>query len=112
MNGSGKLAEPDLRALGNDGNVLHAERRAVLGEDDGLFDIVDAIDQADFAHVDLLQAFLDEAAAGVGVVVGELLLDLGQAQAIGDEFVGVNANLVFAGRAAEAGDIDDVGHGL
>jgi hypothetical protein len=47
-------------------------------------------------HVDLLRALLDEAAAGVGVVVGDLLLDLANAEAVGDEFVGVELDLVFA----------------
>ena len=83
-----------------------------LVDDDRLFDVVGTVDQSDRAHVDLLQAFLDEASAGVGVVVGELLLDLGQAQAVGDQFVGVDANLVFAGGAAEAGDVDNIRHGF
>ena len=93
-------------------NVFDAERGAVLGENDGLLDVVNVIDQADLADVDLLQAFLNETAAGIGVVVGELLLDLGEAQTVGDEFVGIEANLVFAGGTAEAGDVDDVGDGL
>ena len=46
--------------------------------------------EADLADVDLLLALLDEAAAGVGVVVGELLLDLADAEAVGDELVGVD----------------------
>jgi hypothetical protein len=37
---------------------------------------VDVGEEADFLHVDLLLALLDEAAAGVDVVVGDLLLDL------------------------------------
>src|SRR5208283_3602101 len=52
------------------------------------------------------------ASARVDVVVGKLLLNLGQAQAVGDEFVGIDANLVFAGGAAEAGNIDDIRHCL
>jgi len=36
------------------------------------------------------------------------LLDLRQAQAVGDKFVWVDANLVFARRAAEAGDVDNI----
>jgi hypothetical protein len=62
--------------LRDDGNVFDPQRRAVLGRDDGLLDVLGAVDQSDGAHVDLLQAFLDEASAGVHVVVGELLLDL------------------------------------
>ena len=40
------------------------------------FDVLGRSDQSDFAHVDLLQAGLDEASAGIDVVVGELLLHL------------------------------------
>ena len=80
---AGELAQPDLRALRNHGNVFDAERRAVLGEDDGLLDVVNVIDQSDLADIDLLQALLNETAAGVGVVVGELLLDLGETQSVG-----------------------------
>ena len=67
-------------------------------------------DQSDVAHIDLLQTLLDEASTGVDVVVGELLLDLGQAQAVGDQLVGINPNLVFARGAAEAGYVDNVGY--
>ena len=42
----------------------------------------------------------------------ELLLDLADDEAVGDELVGVDADLIFAGCAAEAGDIDDAGDGL
>jgi hypothetical protein len=74
---AGELAQADFRALRNDGNVFYADRGAALGENDGLFDVVNFIDLSDFADIDLLQALLDETAAGIGVVVGELLLDLG-----------------------------------
>ena len=68
------------------------------------------VDQSDGAYVDLLQTLLDEASSGVRVVVRELLLDLGQAQAISNQFVGVHTNLIFASRAAEAGHVDNVGY--
>ena len=70
------------------------------------------VDQADLADVDLLLALLDEAAAGVDVVVGELLLHLADAEAVGDQLVGIDAHLVLARDAAEAGDIDDAGTDL
>ena len=57
-------------------------------------------------HVDLLRALLDEAAAAVGVVVGDLLLDLADAQSVGDQLLRVELDLVLLGRPAEAGDID------
>ncbi len=108
----GELAQADLRALGDDGDVLHAERSAVLGRDHRVFDVLYVLDQAHFLNVDLLQAGFDKASAGIGVVVGELLLHLADAESIGDQLVGVHANLVFARGAAEAGHIDDVGNGL
>ena len=69
MNGSGKLAEADLRALGHHGNILDAQRRAVLGRDDRVFDVLHIPYQSHFTNVDLLQARFDEAAAGVDIVV-------------------------------------------
>ena len=92
----------------DDRDILDADGRAVLARDDGLLDVLHAVDQADGADVDLLQALLNEAAAGVHVVVGELLLDLREAQAVGDQLVRIDAHLILARRAAEAGDIDDV----
>ena len=46
------------------------------------------------------------------VVVGELLLDLGEAESVGDQLVGIDADLIFAGGTSEAGNIDDIGDGL
>jgi hypothetical protein len=65
-------------------------------------DVAHGLDQPDGAHVDLLQAGFDEAAAGVHVVVGELLLHLADAQPVGDQLVRVDADLVLARDAAEA----------
>ena len=74
-----------------------------------MLDVVDVGEEANFAHVDLLLALLDEAAAGVDVVVGDGLFDLPDGEAVGDELVGVDADLVLASDAAEAGDVDDAG---
>ncbi len=73
------LAETNLRTLGHLRDVLHPQRRAILRLDDGLLDVLDALDQADGAHIDLLRALLNEASTGVGVAVRQLLLDLRQA---------------------------------
>ena len=83
-----------------------------LVSDHCFFDVLHVSDQAHFPKIDLLQAGFDEAAARVDIVVRELLLDLRQAESVGDEFVGIDANLIFAGRSTEAGHIDDVGHRL
>ena len=82
------LAQPDLRTLRHRRDVVDAQRRAILGLDNGVLDVVDVRHQTDCPHVDLLQPFLDKAAAGVGVVVGELLLHLRDAQPVGDQLVG------------------------
>ena len=108
----GKLAQAYLRTLRNDGDIADAERRAVLGQNHGVLDIVNVPNQTHFPNIDLLQAGFDKAAAPIGVVVGELLLHLADAESVGDQLVGVDANLVFARGSAEAGDIDDVGNGL
>ncbi len=108
MNGSGKLTEPNLWALRNHRNIFHPQRRAALGHDDCLGDVLRTVDQSDSAHVDLLQTLFDEASSGIAVVAGKLLLDLSQAQAVGNQFVRVNSNLVFTRRTAEAGDINNV----
>ena len=91
---------------------LIAQRRAVLGLDHGLADIVDVAEQAQRAHVDLLQARLDETAAGIHVVVGQLLLHLAEVQTVGDQLVGIDAHLIFPRDAAEADHIHHVGHRL
>ena len=46
--------------------------------DHGGGDVVGGLHQADGAHIQRLLAALDESTAGVGVVVGERLLDLAQ----------------------------------
>ena len=73
---------------------------------------MNTVDQSDSANVDLLQTLLYEAAAGVGIVVGQLLFDLRNAQTVGNQLVWVDANLVFAGGTTEAGNVDDVGTAL
>ena len=51
-----ELAQPDLRPLLHHRDVADPQRRAVLGREHGVLDVVHGLDQADFAHVDLLQA--------------------------------------------------------
>ena len=94
----------------NDGDILHAQRRAGLGNNHCVFDIPDVPYQAYFADIDLLEACFDEASARIRIVVGELLLHLGEAQSVGNQFIGVNANLIFAGGAAKARNINNIGN--
>ena len=58
--------------------------------------------------VQLLRALFHEAATGVHVVDGQLVLNLADAQAVGDELIGVDAHLIFARRAAEVAHVHDV----
>ena len=76
MRGAADLAEANLRPLHHRGDVFDVNRRAVLRLDDGVFDVLHARVEAERLHVDLLRALFNEAAAAVGVVVGDLLLDL------------------------------------
>ena len=107
-----KLAQPDLRTLRYDGNVLHPKRRAALGCNDRVLDILDVSDQTYFPDIDLLQPGFDEAAARIGIVIGELLLHLGDAESVGDQFVRVEADLIFTRGTAEGAVIHDARDGL
>jgi len=55
-----------------------------------------------------LLPFLNEAAARIGVVGSQLLLDLADVQSVGDQFFGVYADLVFTRGPAKAGNVHDV----
>ena len=83
------LSQADLRPLRHAADVFDADRCAVLRFDYGLGDIVDRPHQADGADVDLLQSRLHKAAAGVDVVIGQLLLHLPDAQAVIHQLVGI-----------------------
>src|ERR1035438_5126308 len=106
------LPEADLGALCDSGDVLDADGGSALRFDEGFLDVAHGPELAHGADVDLLQAGFDKAAAGVDVVGGQLLLHLTHAEAVGDQLVGIDAHLVFAGSAAEAHDIDDIGNGF
>jgi len=108
--GFADLAKADLGAFDYFGDVRDLEGGAVLGLEDGLRDVVGGGEEAHLADVDLLLSLLDEAAAGVGIVGGDLLFDLGDGEPVGDEFFGIEDDLVFLRNPAETGDIDDAGH--
>src|SRR5579863_1101224 len=109
---SSELSQPDLGALRHHSNVLHTQRRAIFRRNDRAFNVFDVADESYRAHVDLLQALFDEAAAGIQVVAGKLLFDLTDAEAVGHQPVGINPYLVFTGGTSEARHVHDVGHGL
>jgi hypothetical protein len=94
------------------GDVLNPQGGTVLRFDDRFSDIACSPHETERAHVDLLESGFDEASSGVHVVIGELLLNLSEAQVVGDQLVRVNAHLILARRPTEAGHIHHVRHGL
>jgi hypothetical protein len=68
--------------------------------------------EADGADIQSLLATLDESAASVDVVGDQRLLDLRQGQSVGNEFCGIELDLVFARGTAERVDVNDVRNGL
>jgi hypothetical protein len=105
-----KLSEPDLGTLGDDRYVANSERRALPRDEHGFFDIAYIPHEPHFPHVNLLKAGFDKASAGIGIIVRELLLDLSDAEPIRNEFVGIQTNLIFAGRSSKTRDVHDVRH--
>ena len=110
--GFADLAEAYLRPLDDGSNIFDTKSGAGLGLQNRVLDVFDVLEKTDLPNIYLLLSLLDEAAAGVGIVGGELLFDLADTEPIGDEFVGINPYLVLARDPAEAGDIDDSRDGL
>ena len=108
MDGRADLSQPNFGALSYGGDVFHMQHRSVLGGDGGVFDVGHAAVEADDAHINLLQSRFDEAAPGVGVVVCKLLFDLPDTQPVRHQGVGIDPHLVFAGGAAETGNVHDI----
>src|SRR5215472_11823607 len=61
MGRAGELSQPDFRPLLDGRDIFDADGSAVLGQDYGVLNVAYIADQADFAHVYLLQAFVDKA---------------------------------------------------
>src|ERR1700691_2471571 len=108
MIGSGHAPQPNSRAPFDDRDILYANRSAVRGRKHGVLDVLHVLEKSERAHVELLRALSHEAAAGVHVVDGQLLLDLSDAQSISDELIGVDAHLILARGAAKVAHVHDV----
>src|ERR1700691_2326243 len=106
--GSGHVPQPNSGAPLDDRNVLYANRSPIRSRQHGVLDILHTAVKSECADVQLLQALFDEAAAGVHVVDGQLVLYLADAQAVRDELIGVDAPLIFARRATEVAHVHDV----
>src|ERR1700691_3273086 len=89
MIGSGHVPQPNSGAPLDDRDVLYANRSPIRSRQHGVLDILHTAVKSECADVQLLQALFDEAAAGVHVVDGKLVLSLADAQAVGDELIGV-----------------------
>src|ERR1700744_2402441 len=106
------LTESNLRSLYDRSNVFYSKRRTRLRLENRVLNVADVSIEANLSNVDLLLALFDETPTGVDIVVGKLLLDLTDAQPVGDEFVGIDPYLVLARNAAEARNIDNSGNRL
>src|SRR5262249_36409147 len=92
--------------------IADSDWRTVLYFHYGGADILRCLHQADSPDVYGLLSELDEPAAGIDVVRDQRLLDLRQGQSVGNQFCGIELNLVFAGRPPERVYVNDVGNGL
>ena len=104
-------AEPWLLADGHGGDVLDQNGIAAALRHHGAGKIVDRADQADAAHHGGLRADVDGVATDIDVGIAHRQQQLRQRQAIGDQLVEIDLQLVGLGLAAPAGDIDHAGHG-
>ncbi len=105
-------AQPWLGADADLGHVAEQNRRAVRGPEHGPLDLACGMDQADAADDGRLGPEVHRLAADVDVGVVQGLQHLRQGHAEGDQLLVVDRDVVGAGLAAPAGDVDDPGHGL
>src|SRR5580658_9667603 len=108
MIGSGHAPQPNSGAPVDYSYVLDANWSPIRSRQHGVLDILHTAVKSECADVQLLQTLFDEAAAGVHVVDGQLVLNLADAQAVGDELIRVDAHLIFARCAAEIAYVHDV----
>ena len=104
-------AEPGFLADRDGGDILDQHRIAAALRHHGVGEIVDRADQADAAHHRGLRADIDGTAADIDVGIADGLQQLRQRQAVGDQLVEVDLQLIGLGPAAPAGDVDHAGHG-
>ncbi|MGY4297252.1 hypothetical protein ACVWXN_005347 [Bradyrhizobium sp. i1.4.4] len=104
-------AETGFLADSDGGDVLDQHRIAVGLRDHGVGEVVDRTDQADAAYHGRLLADIDGVAADIDVGIADRLEQLRQCQAVGDQLVEIDLELVGLALAAPAGDVDDAGHG-
>ncbi len=104
-------AEPRFLADRDGRDVLDQNRIAAALRHHGVGEVVDRPDQPDAADHRRLRADVDGIAADIDVGIADGLQQLRQRQAVGDQLVEVDLQLVGLGLAAPAGDIDHARHG-
>src|SRR3954469_6381815 len=94
------------------GDVPHRHRRTAHRlEHDGL-EVLRALHVAAAAHHELPARELDQPAAHVVVPAPDRLDEIAHRQPVGDQVIGVHADLVLAHLPADGGDLRDAGDGL
>ena len=85
------------------GQVVNEDRNPALRRHHDVADILGVAHQPQAADVIELAALRIKPAARVGIVAGQLLRNLRDAHAVGEQLVGVEQHLVLHGRAAQSG---------
>ena len=105
-------AAPELGTKLNAGHVADRDRRAVVGAERNLFNVLQAANQADAAHDVLRVARLNHLGADVVVAAlhrGDHILER---DVVGAHLDGIEIDLVLLDEAADAGNLGDSGHGV
>ena len=92
--------------------VTHQDRRSAHLRHHDRADLLQIVNQSDPADDVALIAARDPATPSVGIVLVDRIDDIGDAEAIVLQLLGIEVQLVLAGEAAEIGVVDDAGHGL
>ena len=92
------------------GDLAHEDRHAVLGADDHLLEIADALDQAETADDRPRPARLDDVAADVAVASHDGVDHGGERDPVRAQAVGIDVDLVLAHGSADAGHLGHAGH--
>lgn len=92
--------------------LLEAQRDAVDGANDDLFEVGDATDEAEAANEVFDAVDLEGAGADVEVRALDGHDQLLQGDAVGPHGIGVDVNLIFLDMTADGGDLGDAADGL
>src|SRR5260221_10416552 len=105
-------AETRLVTRGDSADVAQQHRRAVVRGQHGVADVVHRMHETDTAHHRRLLPEVHGLTADVDVAVVEDLQHLLQGEAVVDELVEIDGDVIGLGLAAPAVDVDDARHRL